>query len=138
MIRPGGGLALLWHMEDDEDEPPPWQVELGDLLERVRPEHPSWTDGHEQGRGAVAASPAFGPLVLDEIRHEQATDRDRLIAQVASMSFVGALPGPERHRVLARVAALLDRHGVRDVRMAARTTVWTARRIEAPRSAMTR
>ena len=83
VIRPGGGLALLWNMEDDEAEPPPWHVELGDLLERVRPEHPSWTDGHEQGRGAVAASPAFGALALDEIRHEQATDRDRLIALVA-------------------------------------------------------
>ena len=138
VIRPGGGLALLWNMEDDEAETPPWHVELGDLLERVRPEHPSWTDGHEQGRGAVAASPAFGALALDEIRHERATDRDRLIALVGSMSFVGGLPRPERLQVLERVAALLDRHGVHDVRMSARTTVWTARRTDAPSSAMTR
>ena len=137
-IRPGGGLALLWHMEDDEHEPPPWQVELGELLEGARPDHPSWTEGHEQGRGAVAASAAFGPLALAEIRHERATDRDRLLAQVASMSFVGGLPEPERRAFLGRVAALLDRHGVRESAMAARTTVWTARRVPPPPSAMTR
>jgi SAM-dependent methyltransferase len=126
VIRPGGGLALLWNLEEDVPDAPAWQLELRALLEDVRPQHPSFTD--DQGRGAVIDSPAFGELALTEVHRHHHTDRARVLAHVTSISYVGGLPAPERRDVLRRVEAILSRHGVAEVTVPLRTTVWTARR----------
>jgi hypothetical protein len=43
------------------------------------------------------------------------TDRKGIVANVASISFVGGLPEAQRAAVLARVDDLLARHGVGQV-----------------------
>lgn len=126
VLRPGGGLALVWNLDAEPDAAPPWHAELRALLEEIRPDHPSFTA--DQGRGAVAASPDFGALGHTEVRHELRTDRARLIA---SMSYVGGMPAPARRDVLRRAEAILVRHGVGEVDQPLRTTIWTAGR--APR-----
>jgi SAM-dependent methyltransferase len=126
VIRPGGGLALLWNVEEDLSDAPPWRVELHDFIEQLRPEHPGFTE--DQGRGAVVASPAFGDLARIDLRREERTDRGRIVAAVASMSYVGGLPAPKRRDVLRRVEAILSRHGVGEVSAPLRTTIWAARR----------
>jgi SAM-dependent methyltransferase len=126
VIRPGGALALLWNLEGEWDDPPSWQPELQALVEGIRPEHPSFTG--DQGRGAVADSPAFGELTLTEVRRVHDTDPERLVAQIASMSYVGGLPPAQRDAVLRRAEAILDRHGAAAVAVPLRTTIWTARR----------
>ena len=123
-IRPGGRLVLLWNQDAQRDDVPAWQVELDALLGALRPAHPSFTA--DQGRGAVTASAAFGPLALSEVDHEHRTDRAGLVAAVASMSYVGGLPAPERRDVLDRVDGLLARAGVGAVAVPLRTAVWTA------------
>jgi SAM-dependent methyltransferase len=126
VIRPGGALALLWNLEGEWDDPPSWQPELQALVEGIRPEHPSFTG--DQGRGAVADSPAFGELTLTEVRRVHDTDPERLVAQIASMSYVGGLPPAQRDALLRRAGAILDRHGAAAVAVPLRTTIWTARR----------
>jgi SAM-dependent methyltransferase len=130
VIAPGrGGVALLWHWEGDWEDAPSWRTELHAFIESIRPEHPSFTG--DQGRGAVDASPAFGELTLTEVRHEFRTDRERLLAQIASMSYVGGMPEPERRAVLAHAEAILARHDVHEVMAPLRTAIWTARRLGA-------
>ena len=96
------------------------------MLEDIRPEHPSFTA--DQGRGAVDASDAFDDLVLHEDVHPYVTSRAKIVDFVASTSYVGGLPEPERRDVLERVDALLARHGVTEVTASLKTMMWIARR----------
>jgi hypothetical protein len=60
------------------------------------------------------------------------TDRDGMLAYVASMSFVGVLPAPRRAEVLARVGTILDRHGVVRVELPMTAELWLTRRRPGP------
>ena len=53
--------------------------------------------------------PAFGPLTLTEVRSSYATDPARILAHIASISWVGGLPPAEREATLNAVAAVLER-----------------------------
>jgi SAM-dependent methyltransferase len=133
VIRPGGGLALLWNTPAGEaaDAGPPWAAELVERLDAVRPDHPGFRD--DQGRDAIESSGLFGPLNRAGFRHVHHTSRARMVANVASMSYVAMLPGDERRALLERIDALLAAHGVEELDVQLRTTVWTARRL--PRAA---
>jgi len=126
VIRPGGGLALTWNLEREDAPAPPWRSELDALVEGIRPAHPSFTD--DQGRRAVDESPSFGELALTEVHRDHDTSRERLLAHIASMSWVGGLPAAERRDVLSRAETILSRHGVNEITLPLRTTIWTARR----------
>jgi SAM-dependent methyltransferase len=126
VIRPGGGLALLWHDAWDEPDPQPWRAELSALVAEVRPEHPGYTE--DQGRGAVVASPAFGELARTVLHERHDTDAARILAHIASMSWVGGLPEPERRALLDGAREVLARHGVGAVSAPLTTTLWTTRR----------
>ena len=126
VIRPGGVLALIWHDGVEDDDSQPWSRELLAVIQGSRPAHPAYTE--DQGRGAVAAHPAFGALDRTEVRSAYATDSRRILAHVASMSWVGGLPPAEREALLGRAAAVLERHAVESVRVPLATTLWTARR----------
>jgi len=128
VIRPGGVLALLWNSAVGGLESGlPWAAELGAIVAEIRPEHPAFTD--DQGRAAVDACGAFGPFTQLTVPNVQRTSRSMLVANVASMSFVAALPDAERAAVLARVGDALAHHGVETLELPLRTTVWTARRV---------
>jgi SAM-dependent methyltransferase len=129
VIRPGGGLALLWNTAAGEarDEGEPWAAELIDLLNAVRPEHPAFTE--DQGRDAIDACDAFGPFARADVTHRHRSSRPMLVASVASFSYVAVLPEAERAALLERVDALFGRHGVTELDVPLRTTVWTARRV---------
>jgi SAM-dependent methyltransferase len=127
VIRPEGGLALLWNEPAEERTgTPPWAVEIRTLLEALRPDHPGFSK--DQGRGAVTASPDFDTLHYAEVRHVHETDRAGVLAGIASISYVSALPDDERAAVLQAAAATMDRAGVEQVQAPLRTTIWTARR----------
>ena len=124
VLRPRGGLALIWH--DEEEAPAPWSAELQRVIAGRRPEHPAYQG--DQGRGAVDASPAFDALALTEVRSSHTTDPRRIVAHTASISWVGGLPPAERDATLNAVAAVLERHGVGDVEIPLHTWIWTAAR----------
>ena len=126
VLRPGGGLAVIWHDGVEDDISAPWSRELHAVIQGLRPAHPAYTD--DRGRSAVTAHPAFGPLDCTELRDTYGTDARRILAHVASMSWIGALAPAERDAVLERAAEVLDRHAVGAVEVPLRTTLWTARR----------
>jgi SAM-dependent methyltransferase len=127
VIRPEGGLALLWNEPAEERTgTPPWAVEIRALVEALRPDHPGFSK--DQGRGAVTASPDFDTLHYAEARHVHQTDRAGVLAAIASISYVSALPEPERRALLNTADDVLARAGVEKIEAPLRTTVWTARR----------
>jgi SAM-dependent methyltransferase len=100
VIRPGGGLAVLTTIPDWTGAS--WAHEVGTLIQRKRPEHP-YFDGppwHE------AVREAGGWTEPREIRVVTSGpgDPEGIVAYVASMSFVAALPEKERTAALAEVA----------------------------------
>jgi SAM-dependent methyltransferase len=127
-IRPGGALVVVTNTAAGEAsaQGAGWAAELIDLLNAVRPEHPAFAG--DQGREAIAASPAFGPLTSVDVVHVHDATRASLLDNIASFSYVALLTPAARHDLLTRIGALLDRHGVATVRQPLRTTVWTARR----------
>jgi SAM-dependent methyltransferase len=122
VLQPGGGVAILRTLPVFDG---PWGHELGQILAAERPEHPAFGE-----RGAAAAleeDERFGPVTERVLDGEHVTDRDGVLAYVASMSWIGVLPEARRGEVLARAAAVLDGHGVGSVRHAVRHHFWSAR-----------
>jgi SAM-dependent methyltransferase len=122
VLRPRGGVALLWHLPGWESDAPAWWQRLRDLLDSLRAGHPGFVG--EQGREAFAAHGGFEPFTHRDVVSTFATDREGVLAYVQSISYVAG--HPERDRVLDEVRAI-----VRDVEPHAspvRTFVWLTRR----------
>jgi SAM-dependent methyltransferase len=122
VLRPRGGVALLWHLPGWESAPPAWWSALVLLLNGIRTDHPGFAG--EQGREGFARHGGFEPFEHHTVRSEFPTDRDRLLANVQSISYVAG--HPDRERVLDEVRAIL-----RDVEPHSsplRTDIWLTRR----------
>jgi SAM-dependent methyltransferase len=129
VLKPGGALLVLVNTAAGEAaaEGAAWAVELIDLLNAVRPEHPAFTQ--DQGRAAIEASPLFGPFEERSVVHVHTATRAMQVDFVASISYVAQLPDARRAALLADVDALLRRHGAERVEQPLRTTIHAARRL---------
>jgi SAM-dependent methyltransferase len=128
VLRPGGGVAILRTVPMLEA---PWSGELESILMRERPEHPAFAE-----RGAAAAleeDGAFGPVREKVVSTEQSSDRERILAYLATVSWVGSLEADRRREVLAEVENLLERHGVIELHHRVRHQLWIASLTEAGR-----
>jgi len=122
VLRPGGGVALLWNRRDRADPVQRLLVELTDPPERTSP----------RGRlldmpRVIAETGLFGPVSQFESRHVQPIDESGLLSRLRSSSFVACLP-PDRRAILERrlVERLAEIGPVREV---AHTTIaYVARR----------
>ena len=129
VVRPGGGIVLMWNRHEFPAEQ--WVTEMGELIAArrapgIKPEN---RYGSGLWREAFADSP-FEPLSHAEVRHEQPTDIDGLVAHISTWSFVAALPDEERAALMEDVAASV-RRGLEDADRVAiryRTQVYWARR----------
>jgi ubiquinone/menaquinone biosynthesis C-methylase UbiE len=104
VLRPGGRLVLLWN---ERDEATPWVAEMSRLIrwhERTvsRYQHVSWA-------AIVAASRAFTDLEERTVAWDQPLTRDLLAERVRSISYIAAMPRPERERLAADVVDLVRR-----------------------------
>jgi SAM-dependent methyltransferase len=106
VLRPHGGVALMWHLPGWSSEPPEWVLKLGRLLDGLRTDHPGFTV--DQGRGGFDRHGGFTPFTHESVNYTYPTDRERLVANVESISYVAG--SPDRDRVLDEVRAI-----VRDV-----------------------
>jgi len=106
VLRPHGGVALMWHLPGWSSEPPQWVLNLGKLLDGLRTDHPGFTA--DQGRGGFDRHGGFTPFTHESVSYTYPTDRERLVANVESISYVAG--SPDRERVLDEVRAI-----VRDV-----------------------
>jgi SAM-dependent methyltransferase len=123
VLKPGGGLAILYHGMPEREEP--WFEEMNQAMEahRVvdhdRPPYGAW-------REALDAAPQFEAPVDETFPYEHPTTRDLLIAEIGSFSWIGALPQDRFEAALAAARAVLERHGVDELTIRYRITVTTA------------
>ncbi len=104
VLRPGGGLAILWN---ERDEATPWVAEMSRLIrwhERTvsRYQHVDWA-------AVVGASGRFTPLREQVIDWEQLMTAELLADRVRSISYIAAMPSGERERLAAEVVYLVRR-----------------------------
>ena len=100
VVRPGGGLSLIWNHWDGRD---PWVAELLRLIDwhRHKPH-----DAKHDWAGVVAASGRWSPLECITFDNHQTLDRDRLVGRVLSISYLSVAPAAEQAAVAAAVRQL--------------------------------
>jgi ubiquinone/menaquinone biosynthesis C-methylase UbiE len=129
VLRPGGGLAVMWNLARDDGEP--WFDELVALVVEYRTEGSGGTRRDTvPWREALEAEPRFGPLTDEEVPHDQRIDRDGILDQIASWSSIGSLPAGRRRAALAAARELLERHGVDEVTLRYKAMITTASRVD--------
>jgi SAM-dependent methyltransferase len=102
VLRPGGGLALIWNERDESD---PVVAELTRLSKWDV--HQPYPVGRDFGV-VVDESGRFGPVTRTRFRFTQPLDRTAFVEQVASRSYIVVLPEDRRRAILDAVAALAD------------------------------
>lgn len=100
VLRPGGGLGLIWNLRDKQD---PLQVRIDEILEPYR--RGAYPGAEKRWQQALELSPLFGPLEQVTFAHRQEVTLPELLERVASTSFVAAMPEEERSVVLDAVRA---------------------------------
>jgi len=110
VLRPGGGLALLWNLAPWEVRDGPWYTALDDLLESS-PVDLSAARRHASGdwRGAFTDDGPFEPLSADGFEHSQRLSREAFIATMASRSYIATLSDSDRAAVLGDIEDLMER-----------------------------
>jgi ubiquinone/menaquinone biosynthesis C-methylase UbiE len=102
VLRPGGGLGLIWQARDPNR---PWIVKLNEIIDRADDGHPRFRT--ERWRDAFERTAQFEPLASAEYPYVQRGDPELFVTRVASISYVAALPADARAEVLDDVRALL-------------------------------
>jgi SAM-dependent methyltransferase len=105
-LRPHGGLVLLWNVQLATD--PPWPTRLTEEVDTHRRAAASDDRWYRSGTWRRAFEPGgpFGPLSSAQAEHVQHVDRDAIVAQIASWSYIAALPEEKRDAVLALIRQL--------------------------------
>ena len=103
VMRPGGGLAILYNLPDWSGAS--WGDEVGSIMAESRPEHPGF-DGRPWGE-AVREAPGFGEPLEIRVTTNQPTSPERVLDFLASTSWVAAMDDDERAQLLGRVEAII-------------------------------
>jgi SAM-dependent methyltransferase len=136
VLRPGGGLALMWNVGLPQDDEQPWRR---DVVERVKDVY-----YHPQGRRVPAATgnapsdqtdwrsgpgwERYEPLEERTFEHVQRMTAGDYVAFVNSWSYVGIMDPEPRAELLGDIAAILERHGVAEFDQRWRTDLYLTRR----------
>jgi SAM-dependent methyltransferase len=130
VLRPGGGLAVLWNVGLSSQ--PPWPERLEQLVDELRanalPLARQCTSGLWRPP-LDRAHDRFEPLRFRAFAHERALDQEAFVSGIASFSFIAAMPDAERDPVLTRVRALAPRQCVLSMRTECH---WTRRTRPSP------
>jgi ubiquinone/menaquinone biosynthesis C-methylase UbiE len=110
VLRPAGGLGLLWNTTPWENRETSWYALLDDLLERRRVDLATLRR-HASGRwrDAFDGERRFGPLAEATFANPQRMTTDEFLDGFASRSYVAVLDPDERDALLAEVGRLLER-----------------------------
>jgi SAM-dependent methyltransferase len=101
VLAPEGRLGLIWNRRDKRQ---PIQRELEAIMAPHRKDSPE--HGREEWRAVFTAEAPFVPVAEHELENVQRLDPDGVADRVLSVSFMAALPQPERDAAGARVRAL--------------------------------
>jgi len=105
VLRPGGGVALVWNSRDPDN---PLQKEIGEL---IAPFVPPGRPDAEEWPGPLRESQLFGPLEERRFSFVEELDPDTLAERIASVSFVAAAPAEARRELDAAIRRVADRLG---------------------------
>ena len=105
VLRPGGRLGMVWNVRDESVE---WVAALTRLIDSHVGTGPTFRSGAWQR--AFNDTPLFGPLQRATFPNEQRVDVEGVLARVASISYIAALPEADRRRVADQVRVLLAGH----------------------------
>lgn len=102
VLRPRGGLALVWNVRD---ESVPWLAGMS----RVLAGYTGGRAGYRKGdwQTVLAESGLFGPVTRHVHRWEQPMTRERLADRVRSISYVAASSEADRETAVGAVLALV-------------------------------
>jgi SAM-dependent methyltransferase len=109
VLRPGGGIALIWNSRDEER---PLQREISDL---IKPFFPPNRPRVSHSVPALAASGLFDEPIERHFRFAQELDADALVGRIASVSFVASAPPERRAELERRLREVAGRTGGRVV-----------------------
>ncbi len=101
VLRPEGGIALLWNIWNDDD---PIQRGLDELVDGGRARG---GEDRPSPRDRLAASPLFGPVEEQTFTHPFRATPDAVVEWVASTSPVATAAPDERRRIESEVRALI-------------------------------
>jgi SAM-dependent methyltransferase len=104
VLKPGGGVALLWNTRDPDS---PVVQEVGQVLEDVLKDRAPTPDSSLQ----LVDSPLFGPVEERAFHFSQQLDANGLAERVASISFVAAMPPEKRKDIDEHIRAVVQAEG---------------------------
>lgn len=107
VLRPRGGVALVWYSRDPDS---PLFDEIGDL---IAPFVPSDRGDEDEWPRPLGESELFGPLEERRFPFVQELDTDTVAERIASVSFVAAAPPDARAELDAAIRRAADRFGGR-------------------------
>ena len=90
VLRPGGGLALLWNERDDDV---PWVAAMTEIMnESFEASGAAPYERDIDYAAAIEASAKFGPVSYEAFRFEQLMDADLLVERALSSSYMAVRP----------------------------------------------
>jgi SAM-dependent methyltransferase len=104
VLRPGGGVALIWNARDERH---PVQAALSELIDPLEGDAPRRKQ--RDWRSLLGDSGLFERCERALFEHEQVVDEQGLVERVVSISFIAAGPRPVRDEVEARVREIARR-----------------------------
>jgi SAM-dependent methyltransferase len=108
VLRPGGGLVLLWNRERWDAAGLPALRDLRALVAPIRRAAGEFPAGDDRWQAALAATGLFTPLSRTTAEHVHRLDAGGFRALVASWSWIANLPDERRREVLDAVERLAD------------------------------
>ena len=134
VLRPGGGLGLVWNTRDDSVR---WSRRLSEILEAHRGTVPVWRERTSRGYRITVLGPAFAKKSVGftrlrhrSFRHSQEGTPDLFVDRALSVSMIAVLPPARRRAVAREVRELLatdpDTRGRKRIRLPYRTDVFWA------------
>jgi SAM-dependent methyltransferase len=102
VLRPGGGLALVWNVRDRAS---PLVRDTDAVLDRYRGDTPSHATG--AWRAAFERTDGFTPLEERRFANPQRIDRQGFVDRFLSVSIIAALDDAEQQRAATDLGALV-------------------------------
>lgn len=124
VLRPGGGLALLWNRARWSEQQHAWLEAFDALVAPYRRAAGRFPAEAGEWKAALKHTRLFAPLSSAEVDHDHRVSAEEFVCLVASWSWIANLPQARRDAVLARVGDLVGGQGALTLRY--RTEIsWT-------------
>ena len=102
VLRPGGGLGLIWQARDASV---PWVARLNEIVDAADDGHPRFRTG--AWREPFESTALFEPLQEAQLQSVQRVTPEGVVDRVASISYIAAMREEDREPVLADVRRLI-------------------------------